>query len=459
MPTDLDRSIHEALADLVAAAPTIDDVDLDQPAVITIAPARARRWPLAVAAATVAALGLGAVAFWPDAGPATTLTTTPPTPVQGATVGRYFVPTNLPDGHVLLGIEEHGPLPDAPPSPARALYVDEASDARVMLHAETPEGHWSTWDEELELTDGAVRWGGQIDASSPVNFQLSLGDALIGGELAGVAEDDLPAMFESIGLDDQGVPSLDRPGFTLLAAEPEDARQLVAGATLYFGSPGPYSAAFYTMVRIDRWSEPIDEQLEAGVWDETVTEGDRSIHLGMFGLLPWWTPAPDLTVSVVTSGISLPAIEIVAQLEEIDAAELDAAIAEIGGADDVGDQTVEVAELADDTQVEVVGADNLLRGACLTVEGQRRCDLTMTTRGSFTADERLLAGASDLLIDGHWYTVGFASGPVVSGDDDVETVAIETVVIDDRTWYLIRHPDDALVSDVGPLGSRARPGR
>ena len=375
-------------------------------------------------------------------------------PVAGTKVGRYFLPTELPDGYEMLGVVERAGDPAAV-SFAEALYVDTATEAKIRLRATTPDGRWSTSDHTTSISGGVVRWSlfDVGDQGAVLNFQADLGDRLIDGEARGVDEADAPTLFDSLGMTGpNAIPTLDDPAYTLVASAPAGARKVVAEYSAYFGPPGGYFGKDGIELHVERLAAPIDVTLEAGVWDGVANVGGRTLHLGMFDLMPWWAPSPDIHVRVQTNASpGTDSLEQLATIAEVDDATLQAEFQTV---------TATAASVPNGQQVTFdSGATAVLlgdRGLCLTIEGERRCDLSIMSRNAYSVAGPLQATYSDLLFDGRWYTIGVQPAGTVT-----PSPGVETVVVGSRMWYLVAHPDDETIAsqrDIWP-GSPTRPAR
>lgn len=370
----------------------------------------------------------------------------PPTndAVAGTKVGTYYLPAQLPEGYELLSVSEHAGNPAATGS-ARAVYAHVQSGARVMLWVVPREGASEGSAQTATLPDGSVGWGSfeTPDGVTVTNFQLDLRGTLINGESRGVEADDLLTLFRSVRIDGPtGIPEVTEASYSMLASSAV-ANPVVAEWTAIFGKPGAYLGMSELVVRVQRFANPIDVTLDEGVWSGTSKVNDRTIHGGWMDEAPVWFPTPDLRVSSLAYGDSddETARQTLATMHEVDEAEFQQLV-------DTIEITAETLDVGDSVTfpsgafVELLGDADDPRGMCLTVSGTRRCDLALMDRSGYSADDRFLAARSDFLINGEWFTVA-----VDRSDMFNELSATETVGGDDRTWYLVEHPSDALVSD------------
>ncbi len=375
-------------------------------------------------------------------------------PVAGTKVGRYFLPTELPKGYAMLGLVERAGDPAAV-SAAEALYINAATEAKIRLRAATPYGRWSTSDHTTSVDDGVVRWS-LVDLGehgAVLNFQADFGDHLIDGEARGVEDADAMTLFDSLGMTGpDAIPTLDDPAYTLAASAPAGARAVVAEYTAYFGPPGGYFGKNGIELHVERLAAPIDVALEAGVWDGVANVGGRTLQLGTFDLTPWWAPSPEIYVRVQTyASPGTDSRQQLATIAEVDDATIQAEFQKV---------TATAAIVPAGQQVTFdSGATAVLlgdRGMCLTIDAERRCDLSSMSRNGYAVSGPLQTSYSDLLFDGRWYTIGVqpaASTPPAPG--------VETVVVGNRTWYLVAHRDPEAVASQGDEwpGSPTRPAR
>lgn len=467
----LDLQIRNLLRDGLGpelAPPSVADVER-----------RARRSPardtrprramlLAACVAALALLGAGLLALRADhaTGPAGAPTDASdgsgavPGGARGAEVGRYFLPAELPDGFTLLGISESAAAEPIGTARGRAVYEQVSTGARVTLSLGDPAGRWTSSARTTEVPNGSVRWTPMpVDGSTPfVPFQAELGTVVIDGEARGLTEAELPQLFATIGTTTDGsLPSIDDPSFELRTGSPGGAgMRATAQWSASYGPPGGYFGMAGITVDVVRYAGPVDRELQAGVWTTTQIIDGRTIHLGMFDSHPWWTPSPDTVVSVHTAGDTgdLTAAAILAALREVDAATFEAE------ADDIADaaSTLPVSEVLafpSGATLELLGATHDARGLCLTVEAGRRCDLSLMVDAGYLADGVLGMVSRELLIGGHWYSVG------ITADASTITPDAETATGDNGTWYLVAHADDALVAvdPVDPARTVQRPTR
>jgi hypothetical protein len=191
------------------------------------------------------------------------------------------------------------------------------------------------------------------------------------------------------------------------------------------------------------------------VWNDTIDLDGRLIYRGTLNARPVWYPEPDLEVSIEAFG-GLEAAELLAGLQAVDEVAFDEAVDAIESA---ADQIplVERLTFADGT-LEVLGSSDSPRGACLTVADFRRCDLAVMAGAGYTDDDTIVFFDTDLLVGGRWFTLGMRVIGSDGGSPPVPENA-ETVVIADRSYYLVERPADA-TSIVEPDGDTApRPER
>jgi hypothetical protein len=395
-----------------------------------------RAFLIAACVACLAALGGGLVAL--RSGAVDDLVGAPPSvspivdPSAGVEVGRYFVPSTLPDRFELLGVDASAAQPTSVAGGA-AVYVDGAG-GRVSLRVASSDGRWSTSDNTDIIEGGIVRWTRfETLAGAPVlGFQIDRNGALIDGEATGIDGIDTTALFESVGVDEtSGVPQVTDPAYTLRSSRAPGEEQLLAALTTYYGPPGGYVGAAGIEVRVERYAEPIDTELMAGAWSNRIDANGRTIMLGPFDASPWWTPAPDTIVRVQASG-DLTSADLLANLQEVDKANLQAAVDQIATTADTLIPT-ETLTFRSGAILDLYGPEHDPRGLCLTSSGQRRCDLALMRRNSYTNDDQVIGTAIELLVGQRWYTVG-----LTQHDSDLNPNT-ETAVGASGTWYLVHN--------------------
>lgn len=287
-----------------------------------------------------------------------------------------------------------------------------------------------------------------------IMFQIDRGSLLIEGEAFGVEDTALPELFNAISITPAGVPSVDDAGYTLTAAAEPGSPRLIAEYAAFYGPPGGYFGMAGIEIRIEKYAEPVDPDLEAGVWNDSTTINDRTIMLGIFDSLPRWMPANDTIVRIQVSGDvgSFTAPEILASTVEADDAAITDAIDRIAATAEALDIT-ETLTFNDGSTVDLYGPTGDARGLCLTVATRRRCDLATMVRSGYTSDEQLAITQLELLVDQNWYTVGLTQDPTTL-DPSARTAEGTS-----GTWYLIQHPDDATSFHIGDGPETPRPSR
>ena len=326
-------------------------------------------------------------------------------PTPGARVGRYFLPETLPDGYRLLGVrEEFRPASE----PAQSIWQQSGTGRLLHLTSTGPEGRWSEWGDQAQFDGRTVRWS-LPPSDGPrflaAQFQVEQDGLLVDGMVREVdGEDAVLALASTVHPGDNGIPVVDDPAWTLVASSPAVTIPVAAQMIAYFGPPGGYLGAADIEVSVRRFTDPIVEPLELGVWTDTTDVGDRTVHLDMFGGSPRWFLAPDLEVQVRGSDV-IDAIDVVGTIVEVDEAAFEAAIATIDESAaglDVGESVT----FPSGASVDMLGDRTSPRGACLTVGGTRRCDLALMATAGYTFDDTIASTNTDLLIDGHWFSVG-----------------------------------------------------
>lgn len=385
--------------------------------------------------------------------------TVAPTPAaSGARVGAYFLPTGLPDGYRMLSIREHE-VPEGRIDHARAVY-QTAAGGLIELKPGDAVADAPPWTGSTSLPDGATgRWASQdMGPLGPyAGIEVEFADGVrVSGSVRAIEESSLPQLLADVrpGADGQP-PALDGDGYTLLGAAPQAPYGATVEWIALFGPPGGQYGLASVEVTVRRFDHELDLAVVDGVWNDTIDVGGRSIHRGVVNTFPVWYPEPDLEVSIQSFG-GPDAIDLLAGLQPVDDDTFDAAVA---GIESAADQIAPV-ETVDFTggTLEVLGTADSPTGVCLTVAGLRRCDLAVMARAGYTDGGAIVFFDSDLLLDGRWFTLGLR---VVGIDDGTPPVPedAETVVVDNRSYYLVERPADA-TSVVEPDGDTApRPAR
>lgn len=394
-----------------------------------------RGFLVAACVACLAALGGGLVAL--RSGAVNDLVGAPPSvspildPAAGVDVGRYFVPSTLPDRFELLGVDTSAAQPTSLAGGA-AVYVDGAGGL-VSLRVASAEGRWSTSDNTDTIEGGIVRWTRfETPADGPMlSFQIDRNGALIEGEATGIDNIDTTALFESVGVDEtSAVPQVTDPAYTLRSSQAPGEQQLLAALTTYYGPPGEYLGAAGIEVRVERYADPVDPELVAGAWSNRIDANGRTIMLGTFDASPWWTPAPDTIVRVQAYYPDLTSADLLANLQEVDRVNFQSAVDQIATTADTLIPS-ETLTFQSGATLDLYGPEHDPRGLCLTSSGQQRCDLALMRHNIYANDDQVTETAIELLVGQRWYTVG-----LTQHDSDLDPEA-ETAVGASGTWYLV----------------------
>jgi hypothetical protein len=374
---------------------------------------------------------------------APTVATVAPAPgAIGQRVGAYYLPTGLPDGYRMLSIDEHAVFPGRIDH-ARAVY-QTAAGGLIELEPGDAVVDAPPWTDSESLGDGATgRWTFQdVGPLGPyAAFEVEFADGVrVSGSVRAVDRSSLPQLLADVrpGADGQP-PSLDGDGHTLLGATPRAEYGATVEWTAVFGTPGGYYGFEAVVVTVRRFDHALDPAVIHGVWNETIDVDGRLIHRGVLNAVPVWYPEPDLEVSIEAFG-GLDAAELLAGLHPVDDVAFDQTVAEIESASGQI-PLLEVVEFTDGT-LELLGSFDSPRGVCLTVAGTRRCDLAVMASAGYTDADTIVFFDTDLLVGGRWFTLGLR---VMGGDDGMPPVPenAETIVIDNRSYFLVERPADA----------------
>lgn len=374
-------------------------------------------------------------------------------------VGRYYLPTGLPDAYRVLAVREYAgdrPVPTAP----RALYRDSQTGALVDLYEAAPADRWpdDSAGNVVQLPSATARLQtlGPPDTGSETQFQVDFGEHLVSGITRLTDQAALTRVLADVRTAEGSAPRLVGDGYTLLGVQ-QAAAQVAAEATIYFGPPGGHLGADSTTITIRRFREPVDVALRAGIWDESATINGREIQLGFMSVHPAWYPTPLIEVTAQAAGRSMAAQDVLANLVEVDERTF-------------ADQVVAIEAAVDDPVVEFVGSTSITfpsgieavlfgvednpRGICLAVDTTRRCDFALMTNAVYTDDGRDV-GFFDiqLLVDQRWFTVGLRTDTTTFPVPDGSEVATDG----DRTYYVIERPADVVAVDDAMHGSSPRP--
>lgn len=371
-------------------------------------------------------------------------------------VGRYFLPVDLPEGWTLLSVIERAGDPNAY-SPAEAVYSDR-DRARVQLRRVDEGSRWTSSPETLAVPGGVARWGGgdfDGDGRDEFSFQVELDDTLIDGATSGIDEEELDDLLRSIAIGRDGVPEINHADYTRVAAARSGQQRVLAEWTAYFGAPGANLGAGHVWIHVERFEEPVDVDLAAGVSPAAVSVGGPSVVPGRFGIFPFWMADEHTKVTLLTNGPTTPAaVDMLGSLQEVDDAAFQEAVDAIGDAASDFEVTESVSFTTSDATAELLGDPDRPAGICLHVGGEERCDLAVSLTGLYRNGADVVRWATlDVLTDGHWYTVGYQP------NDEPPIPDAEMIERADRTWYVIRHPDGALVQSSNIYGSPTRPSR
>ena len=378
-------------------------------------------------------------------------------PVAGPRVGSYWYPSGLPEGWVLLGVTESAST-QLPARPS-ARYVNENANTSVVVTRGSEGDRWRSSPNTLELAEGTATWSSvnfSTDASNSLaaqqtDFQIVRPSGIVNGTARGIADDEIPALLESVSEDATGVPLVGAAGFTLIASSP-GGQKAEAELVAHFGPPGTYIGMDGLQLRVTRYDQPVDPNLNVDVWD-TITRGGRTIYTGAAGdQIASWSPQPDTLIRASTYGYHAPdSRDVLEGLQPLSNTELDQRIAEITESA-AGVPIAEQVTFPNGATADLLGDTHQATGMCVTIDAERTCDLAIMSRGSFTEADQEIATYTDVLRHGRWYTIGYQLKTAPTNPE------MATVTLGDRTWYLIAHPDDALAA-TGTTSSAHRPSR
>ncbi len=402
-------------ADIVERA---TEIRLDPP--LPAHPERARVWlvaTLAAAAVLVATLLVGR-----------TNDVTPTAPTSPARVGRYFIPTWLPEGYVLLNAEESTSVEYA--ATTTALFRRINPPARLEISTDTLEAEpqFDANAQRFTLDDGAGSWtrirpistdGRSLDG---VMIEIVRGRAAWRVQGWGIdrTDDAVTALARQISVDEAGLPIVDSAtGFRL-----EERNTGVGGSptgryALTYGLPG---TAESVTVRAERGPAIAPAQISAGsfasrsmiagheVWGD---DSDAS-----------WMAAPDLRLSVT----ALPdgsLDQVVAGLQEVDGATFDREFHRVGERIPT-EQSWPVLLAGTELRFDTIGTAED-RGLCLsTGSGARRCVYPVAEhlRGRYDATSSWVS----IVIGDRWY--------IIVDDPDLISPTMRAVRIGDL-WSIV----------------------
>lgn len=395
-------------------------------------------------------------------------TTNDSTTASAGQVGRYFVPSSLPDGWTLLNFTESAV--DEPSRLPESLYERTSPPAKVWLSGTTTgtrptnptdpsstpfelplSGHWSSFFAPV--------------VDDLITFELSVAGQLISGQAVGLKIGELQQLLGLANVDDRGVPELRDTASFALVAQSATTEHTAATYLATYGRPGtsPNQAGFL-FVTASRLEQPHDPRLNAGIIAKDLEINGRQIFDSLITQTSWY-PAPDLRIQLSASGsvgpnsqFTLP--DIAADLVEIDSNQLDSRIASIPDA--TGDLPVQATVQFGDATATLFGSRLDPSSLCLSVSSVRRCSLAIGNVANYKSGIAQLK--KSFLIDGSWFIVGFDSiEKSATVTSDLGLAAIETAQDENgRTWLLARMPAEATKATWGSpdfFGAIQRPTR
>ena len=390
------------------------------------------------------------------------------TTASAGQVGRYFVPSSLPDGWTLLDFTESAA--DSVSRLPESLYERTNPPAKVWLSAtpsrtrptsppdpsSTPfdaplDGHWSQFFAPV------------IEDST--TFELSVDGRVVSGQAVGLKIGELQQLLGLAHVNDQGVPVLSDTISFALVAQSASTERTAATYKATYGRPGtsPNQPGFLFLTG-SRLEQPHDPRLNAGVTATPKEVNGRQIFDSLITQTSWY-PAPDLRIAVSASGSVGPTsqftlTDIAANLEEVDSNQIDSRIDALPDA--TGDLPVQVTVQFGEATATLFGSRLDPSSLCLSTSAGRRCSLAIGNVATYKSGIAQLK--ESFLIDGSWFIVGFDSienSATISSDLGLPTV--ETAADEHgRAWTLARMPAKATRATWGSLdffGEIQRPTR
>ena len=463
-----DTTLRAELRDLAEALvpdSALHETGRDEPMLQLVGAAHSHRSRnprmLLAACLTVAATILVAVVV-------THYTTNDSTTASAGQVGRYFVPSSLPDGWTLLDFTASAA--DSVSRLPESLYERTNPPAKVWLSA-TPQGTRPSGptDPTLQAFDGPLsgHWSAYFAPviADLIDFDLSVGGRVVRGQAVGLEIGELQQVLALANVDDQGVPVLSDTVSFALVVQSATTERIAATYKATYGRPGtsPNQPGFLFLTG-SRLEQSHDPRLNAGVTAKGQRINGREIFDSLITQTSWY-PEPDLRIDVSASGsvgpnsqFTLP--DVAADLAEIDSSQLDGQIAAIPAL--TGDIAVAATVHFNDATAVLLGGRLDPSGLCLSTPAGRRCSLAIGSVATYTSGIAQLM--ESFLIDGTWFVVGFDSiEKSATVSSDLGSPTIETA--DDeqgRTWTLARMPAGATTATWGTpdaFGALQRPTR
>lgn len=416
---------------------------------------------LLAASLTVAATILVAVVV-------THFTTQDSTTTSTGRVGRYFVPSSLPDGWTLLDFTETAS--DSMSRLPESLYERTNPPAKVWLSA-TPTGTRPRNPTDSSMTpfdpplDGYWSQFLAPVIEDPTTFELSVDGRVVSGQAVGLKIGELQQLLAFAHVDDRGVPVLSDTVSFALVAQSATTERTAATYKATYGKPGtsPNQPGFLFLIG-SRLEQPHDPRLNAGVAANRLEINGRQMFDSPITQTSWY-PTSDLRLQLSASGSVGPNFQftltdIAADLEEVEANQIDSSIAALPDA--AGDLPVQATAQFGDATATLFGPRLDPSSLCLSTSSGRRCSLAIGSVATYRSGLAQLK--ESFLIDGSWFVVGFDSiEKSATISSDLGLPMIETA--DDEqghTWTLARMPAQATTATWGTpdeFGSLPRPTR
>lgn len=407
--------------------------------VALVRPARSRVWMVATLSAAVLLLAVMLV------GRATQLATSeaadPTRPM------RYFLPTWLPEGYVLLDAEEViGPDGG---SPARAIYSRTDPPARLEISAyPVPAGYeyLPVNNTPLHVDGGYGSWSwigsGSVDQRG-VALDVLRGDMSFEMQAIGIPSGsvELSELAGQISIGSEGVPIVDpSSGFVEEASSVAESPALARSYGLTYGLPGTAGQRLYIVVR--RLPTIVDPGLAHGIYSTKQSIDGRDVWVPAGGHSITWMAEDDLEVSVFGSGPPGAAREVFAGLNETTEDRFAVTLGRVAdgrAADEQWSVTLDGRPVL----IEQIGSGSSFWLCLSETPGPRRCSLTEPStdeRGEIHTVESFVRSSRWYVMQGHG-EVGIteATARATTSDNqwDVMVIADGTPTVN-SAWRLDR---------------------